>query len=143
MSSPDDFNLELSAALDLDQDERDYLASLDLSGAWRARSSTASTIFDGRWGRLAFLGVVAAFVVWTFAGGPLGQLLVTANQLGLGTLVATSVVGLLLGFSETLIDISTNPALGLSQPLLAVLALVILVWPRITSASRTLQGVHS
>jgi hypothetical protein len=130
----------LHAALDLDLDERAYLASLDLAATWRARPTRET---DVRWGWLAFFGVVAAFIVWSVAAQPLGGLLATANQVGVGTVVLTNAIRLLLGAGQSLIEISTSPALGLSQPLLALLALVLLFWPRITSAPHYLQGVRS
>jgi hypothetical protein len=146
MSSPDEltpqFVSALRSALDLDQDERAYLASLNLAAAWRNQAQPAS---DSRWGWLALLVVVAGFAAWMLAGGPLGQVLDTANQVGLSTLVLTSAVGLLVEFGQALLDAAMQPALSLSQPLLAVLALVLLFWPRIwmKSAPQTFQGAHS
>ena len=130
----------LHSALDLDQDERAYLSSLDVAGSWRAASAPA---VDPRWGWLALLAVVAAFFTWTVAVQPFSALLDTANQVGLGTVLLSNAGGLLFGAAQTLINLSTNPALSLSQPLLAVLALTLLFWPRITSAPHFLQGVRS
>jgi hypothetical protein len=130
----------LQAALELDQDERAYLAGLDLAATWRRRSTATS---DARWGRLALLGIVSGFVAWTIAAQPFSDLLGIVNLVGLGTLLLTNALELLLGAGQSLIDISKNPALGLAQPLLAVLALTVLFWPRIASAPRYLQGVRS
>jgi hypothetical protein len=130
----------LRAALELDQDERAYLASLDLSSTWRAQSATAT---DARWGWLALLGIVTGFIAWTVAAQPFGDLLGTANLVGLSTVLLTATVSLLLSVAQSLIDVSINPALGLAQPLLAVLALLVLFWPRIASAPRYFQGVRS
>ena len=132
----------LSASLELDQDERAYLASLKLPAAWRKLAEPAP---DSRWGWLALLVVVAAFFAWTLAGGPLGEVLNTANQVGLVTVLATNAVGLLLGIGEAVVEAAMQPRLSLSQPVLAVLALVLLFWPRIwmKSAPHTLQGVRS
>jgi putative zinc finger protein len=130
----------LQAALDLDQDERTYLASLNLADTWRTQSANAT---EARWGWLALFAVVAAFIAWTVAAQPFGEVLATANQVGLGTVLLTSALELLLGVGQSLIDLSTYPALGLTQPLLALLALALLFWPRITSVPKYLQGVHS
>jgi hypothetical protein len=141
MDHPDEQTLEfwLADALRLDQDERAYLANLDLAGTWRARSANAP---DARWGWLALIGVVGAFLVWTAGLEPFGEILATANLVGLSTILVSAAVGFLVSSSEALIDIATNPALGLSQPLLALLALGLLFWPRIKSAPRLMQGVR-
>jgi hypothetical protein len=133
-------NALLQAALGLDQDERTYLAGLDLAAAWRARSANAS---DSRWGWVTFLGLVAAFIAWNLAAPGLGQVLATADQVGVGVVLLTTTLGLLLGAAHSLIDVSTNPALGLSQPLLALVALALLFWPRITSAPHYPEGARS
>jgi hypothetical protein len=130
----------IGAALALDQDERAYLASLDLAGTWRTRSAHST---DARWGWLALLGVVSAFIAWTVAAQPFGAVLGTANQVGLSTVLVTNAIGLFLGAVRSLIDVSTNPALGLSKPLLALLALALLFWPRLQAAPHYLQGVRS
>jgi anti-sigma factor RsiW len=128
----------LHAALELDQDERAYLATLDLAAAWRTRTAT-----DARWGWLALIGVLGAFVAWTIAGRPFGELLGMANQVGLSTVLFSSAFGALLSLIQSLIEVSTSPALSLAQPLLAVLALLVLFWPRITSAPHYVRGVRS
>ena len=146
MSDPDELSPELRSilrsALDLDQDERAYLASLNLPAVWRKQAQAAP---DARWGWLALLVVVAAFAAWTLAGGFFGQVLDTANQVGLSTFVITSAIGLLFETGQAVLEAAMQPALSLSQPLLAVLALVLLFWPRIwmKSAPQTFQGAHS
>ncbi len=140
MSFPDDPNLELwlADALDLDEEEHAYLASLDLTRTWRERTASAT---DSRWGWLALIVVLAGFLTWTVASQELSTLLVTANEVGLSTVVVSSLVGIVLDAGWSLIEISTNPALGFSEPLLALLALALLLWPRITSAN--LRGARS
>jgi hypothetical protein len=140
MSSPDEFDLDLRAALELDEDEHAYLSSLNLAGAWRTQSESAT---DSTWGWVALFGVVSAFFAWTALLQPFLLVVATANLVGVGTVALTSAVGLLLDAGRALIDMSTNPALGLSQPLLALLALALLFWPRIKSAPTYLQGVRS
>jgi hypothetical protein len=142
MPQPDDAKLDswLVEALALDQDERAYLSNLDLAGAWRARSTQTT---DARWGWLALFSVVAGFVAWAVAVQPIELLLAVANQVGVGTVLLTTALGLLLGVGRSLIEVSTSPALGLSQPLLALLALALLFWPRLKSAPHYLQGVRS
>ena len=143
MPLPEEFALDeltLRAALDLDQEERAYLASLDLAATWRVRSNSVA---ESAWGWLAFLVVVAAFIGWTVAAQPFGDLLATANQVGLNTILVSTALRLLLGLGQLLIDFTTSPVLALSQPLLIVLALALLFWPRMTSAPHYLQGVRS
>lgn len=143
MPHPDEFGLDeltLRAALDLDPEERAYLASLDLAAAWRTRPNNAP---DSAWGWLALIGLVAAFIGWTVAAQPFGDVLAIANYFGLSTVVLTASARLLLDAAMEVFQISTSPALALSQPLLAVLALALLFWPRIKSAPHPLQGVPS
>jgi hypothetical protein len=130
----------LRTRLALDQDELAYLANLSLSSAWRNRLATST---DARWGWLALFGLVAAFITWTVAAYPITAAIDTANQLGLATILVTTAVGALLGVAEALLQLSTNPALALSQPLLALLALALVLWPRIGSAPTFLEGVRS
>jgi hypothetical protein len=131
---------DLRVALELNPQEHAYLASLDLPAAWRTSPASA---FEASWGWLALFGVLAAFAAWSLAAQPAGDLLDLANLVGLGTLLLTTSVGAVLSLGQWLIDVSTNPALGFSQPLLAVLALTLLFWPRIVSAPHFLQGVRS
>jgi len=146
MSRPDEptnwsaFEADLSAALDLDGEERDFLASLDLASPWRTSAETAA---DSRWGWLALLGVVGAFIAWSVAAQPVGDALGLASLVGLGTILLTTSFGWMLAASQALIEVSTSPALGLSLPLLALLGLALLFWPRIKSAPQYLQGVRS
>jgi hypothetical protein len=130
----------LRAALALDEGERAYLASLNLAGPWRTRSVGAH---DASWGRLAVFGVVAAFVVWTVAGQPFELALAGANLVGLSTILLTNLLGLVLGLGQFIVDLSINPALGLSQPLLVLLALALLFWPPVKAAAHEQKGIHS
>jgi anti-sigma factor RsiW len=130
----------LRTALDLDQDERAYLASLDLANIWRTRSVRAT---DWHLGWLALFGVVAAFVAWTLAAPLVDEVLLAASLVGLGNVLLTTVVGLLLSAGQAVIELSTNAALGLSQPLLALLALALLFWSRVRPAAHPLEGVRS
>jgi anti-sigma factor RsiW len=133
----------LRAALDLDQDERAYLATLNLASRWRAQSNRTA---DRHLGWLALFAVIGAFLAWTLAApllGAVGQLLGAASMVGVGTVVLTTVIAVLLGAAQAVIELSLNPALGLSQPLLAVLALALLIWPRVRPASHPIGGVQS
>ena len=129
----------LRAALGLDEDERAFLASLELAAAWRTRSARAT---GAAWGWLALVSVVAGFCAWTLVAQPVGAALEAALRVGLGTVLLTTALGLLLGVGQALIDLSTNPVLGLSQPLLALLALALLFWPRRKPAAHYSQGAH-
>lgn len=128
--SPDEFTRDLQAALELDADERAYLAGLNLAGTWRARSAPAP---DRTWGWLALFVVLGAFVAWTVAVQPVGQALSTLNMVGASTFLLTNAIGVLLQAVGAVIELSSNSALRTSQPLLGALALVLLVWPRLMS----------
>ena len=130
----------LRAALRLDEDERAYLASLELAATWRTRSASTA---EAAWGWLALVGVLAAFLAWTVAAQPIGAAVAAALQVGLGTVLLTTALGLLLGVGQALIALATNPVLGLSQPLLILLALALLFWPRLKPAPHHPQGVRS
>jgi hypothetical protein len=140
MPYPDELTPRLRAALDLDQDERAYLANLDLASTWRTRSAHA---MDWHLGLLAVFGVLAAFVAWTLVAPLLDQVLGAASLVGLGTILLTTAVAALLGVGEAAIELSTSPALGLSQPLLVMLALALLLWSRVRPAAHHLEGVRS
>jgi hypothetical protein len=132
MQFPDDTDAtgaSIRAALDLDEDERAYLATLQLATTWRTRSATASE--SARWGWIALFGVISAFITWSVAAQPFNELLADASLVGIGTLLLTSAVELLLGVGQVLIALSTSPVLGLSQPLLALLALALMFWARV------------
>jgi len=142
MPNPDEEPLEfwLRDALDLDQEERNYLASLNLASPWRQQSATVT---DARWGWLALIGVVTAFITWSLAGPIVSADFDFANRIGLSTFVVTNVVEWLGRIGETFIGVATAPGLTLSQPLLAVVALAVLFWPRLVAAPHFLQGVRS
>ena len=117
---------ELHAALELDAEERAYLAGLGLGATWHARPATANL----SWGWIALLGVVAGFVAWFVAAPLFGSAVALGVQVGLGTVLISAALSLVFSLGQALFDLTRNPALGLSQPLLALLALALLVWPR-------------
>ena len=116
---------ELHAALALDADERAYLASLELASSWRSSPAAALS-----WGWIALAGVVAGFVAWWVAAPMFGSALAAADQVGLSTVLLYAAFGLFVNLGQALFDVIRNPALGLSQPLLALLALALLIRPR-------------
>ena len=120
------FDSELNAALSLDAEERAYLAGQELSSTWRTSPGTAIL----SWGWIAMVGVVAGFAAWFVAAPTFGAAVSAAVQVGLGTLLVTAALSLVFSLGQVLFDLIRNPALGLSQPLLALLALALLVWPR-------------
>jgi hypothetical protein len=135
-----DAGKRLRVALALDQGERAYLAGLNLAGRWHTRSVGAR---DANWGGLALFGVLAAFVAWTVAAQPFELALAGANLVGLSSILLTNLLGLVLALGQFIVDLSTNPALGLSQPLLALLALALLFWPPLKPAAHKQKGIHS
>jgi hypothetical protein len=116
---------ELHAALALDADELAYLSDLALAKNWRTSPAAALS-----WVWIALAGVVAGFAAWWVAAPLFGSAIGAAVQVGLGTVLLNAAFGLLFGLGEALLDLIRNPALGLSQPLLALFALALLLWPR-------------
>jgi anti-sigma factor RsiW len=117
---------ELHAALALDAEELAYLSSLELASAWRTSPAAAAL----SWGWIALVGVVAGFAAWLVAAPMFGSAVAAAAQVGLGTVLLHTALGLVFSLGQALVDLIRNPALGLSQPFLALLALALLVWPR-------------
>jgi hypothetical protein len=117
---------ELHAALALDAEELAYLSGLELASIWRTSPAAAALA----WGWIALAGVVAGFAAWWVAAPMFGSVVAAAVQVGLGTLLLHAALGLVFSLGQALLDLIRNPALGLSRPLLALLALALLVWPR-------------
>ena len=125
---------ELHQALALDADELQFLAELDLAATWRDRVATA-TAPSGWW--IALLGVVAGFVAWMVAAPSIGWLVNTAAQVGVLTLLVNTVLTVLFSLGQAVFELIGNPYLGWTQPLLALLALALLAWPRQLIAQRS------
>jgi anti-sigma factor RsiW len=117
---------ELHSALALDAEELAYLSGLELASSWRLSPATAAL----SWGWIALAGVVAGFAAWLGVAQLFGSAIAAAAQVGLGTLPLDAALGLAFSLGQALIDLTRNPALGLSQPLLALFALALLFWPR-------------
>jgi anti-sigma factor RsiW len=117
---------DIHAALALDAEERAYLRGLELASTWRSSPAPASLA----WGWIVLAGAIAGCVAWLVAASTVGSALDLALQVGLGTVVINAVLNLLFSTGQALFDVVRNPALGLSQPLLAMLALALLFWPR-------------
>jgi hypothetical protein len=117
---------DLQAALALDAQELAFLSGLELASTWRPNPTTASL----SWGWIALAGLVAGFAAWWVAAPMFGSVLATAVQVGLGMVPLRAAVGFVFSLGQALLALSQNPALGLSQPVLALLALALLVWPR-------------
>src|SRR6266849_1922473 len=119
-------NGELHAALALDAEELAYLSGLELASTGRTSPATAAL----SWGWSALAGVVAGFAAWLVAAPMFGAALTMADQVGVGTVLLNAAFGVVFSIVEALLDLIRNPALGLSQPVLGLLALALLVWPR-------------
>lgn len=117
---------ELHAALALDAQELQYLSGLALASAWR--TSRAAPAFS--WGWIALVGVVAGFAAWLVAAPVVGSAVGAAAQVGVGTVLLNAALEVGFSLGQALLQVIRNPALGLSQPLLALFALALLVWPR-------------
>ena len=128
------FGADLHGALALDADESAYVTSLNLAATWRSAAAES----DLAWGWLVLGGAVAGFVAWMVAAPLVGSAVSLALLVGVGTVVLNALLGLLLGVGQALFDFTRQPALGLTQPLLALLALAVLFWPRqLTQHRRT------
>jgi hypothetical protein len=117
---------ELHAALALDADELAHLSRLELAATWRTSRSTAGMPI----GWIALAGVVCGFVAWSAAAPMFSSAIALAAQVGLVSVLLNAALGLVLGLGQALLEVIQHPALGLSQPLLALLALALLLWPR-------------
>src|SRR5579859_2414924 len=111
--------VELHAALALDDAELAYLTGLELAASWRTNPNPAAV----SWGWIALVGVVASFAAWMVAAPIFGSAAAAAIQVGVGTVLLNAGLQVVFGFGETLVDLVRNPALNLSQPVLALLAL--------------------
>jgi anti-sigma factor RsiW len=120
------FGTELHAALAPDAEELAYLSGLELASPWRTRPAAAGV----SWGWIALAGVVGGYAGWLAAAPLLGSVAAAAIQMGLGTAPLYLAFGLLFDLGQALLDLVRHPVLGLSQPLLALIALALLVWPR-------------
>ena len=117
---------ELHAALALDAEELAYLSGLELAATWRTSPASAAL----SWGWIALAGVVAGFAAWLVAAPTFGSALAVAAQVGLETVLLNAALGLVFSIGQALLELIRNPALGLSQPFLALLAFALLFWPR-------------
>jgi hypothetical protein len=127
---------ELHAALALDADELAYMSGLEFASSWRTSPGAAGV----SWSWIALAGVVGGFVAWVVAAPLFGSAVAAAAQVGVGTVLLHTALGLAFSFGLALLDLIRNPALGLSQPLLALLALALLVWPRQLIPQRSTQS---
>lgn len=117
----------LGAALALDADELAYLDSLDLVRPWR---TTARPVAWWYW--LVFLGALASFAAWSVAGPLARPALDLVTRTSLGVVLARGLLEGLARFGEALLVAAASPLLGYSLPLLALLGLALLAWPRPT-----------
>ncbi|MCA1646537.1 MAG: hypothetical protein LC797_14120 [Chloroflexi bacterium] len=117
---------ELHTALALDSEELRYLSELALASTWRTAPAATEA---PAWGWIALIGVVAGFAAWLIAAPVVGPAVAVAVQIGAFTVLLNAALGLVLGFGQALLEVIQSPALGLAQPLLALLALALLFWP--------------
>jgi hypothetical protein len=116
----------LHVALALDAEELAYLSGLKLASPWR----TSPTAAAPSWGWIALAGVVGGYAAWLVVAAMFGSVAAAAAQVGLGTVPLHLALGLAFSLAQALLDLARHPALGLSQPLLALLALALLLVPR-------------
>ena len=116
----------LGAALSLDADELAYLSGVQLAAPWRTSSAATAP----SWGWIALAFVVGGYAAWSAAASLFGPAAGVVAQVGLGTLPLALALDFLFSLGQALVDLARHPALGLSQPLLALFALALLAWPR-------------
>ena len=114
----------LGAALALDAAELAYLESLNLARRWRAVPPAVW------WYWLIFLGALASFTIWSVAGPVARSVLELVTRTGLGVVLARGLIESLVRLGEAVFMLAVSPMLGYSLPLLALLGLILLAWPR-------------
>jgi hypothetical protein len=117
----------IHAALALDADERRYLARLTLAAPWRTSAAAAPAL---SWGWIALAGVIGGFAAWMAAAPLYGEQVAAAVEIGLGSVPLSLALDLVFNLGRALFRLTQLPALGLAQPLLALVALALLLWPR-------------
>ena len=115
----------LSAALALDSAELAYLDSLDLARRWRTAAQPALW-----WSWLALLTTLATLMVWSLAGPVARPVLDLLIRTGLGVVLGRALVVALWRLDQALLTLAASPLLAYSLPLLALLGLALLAWPR-------------
>jgi len=118
-------DVELHGALSLDHDEQAYLDGLKLPAAWRPEHAPAGAAV---W--LTLLAIPAVCLAWFVAAPFAAQAWAAAAQVGVGTILVRSLLGVLLGVGEAVLALSRGPLVGSSQLALALLAVALLAWPR-------------
>ena len=117
----------LSAALALDAEELAYLEGLNLARQWRTAPQPAAW-----WHWLLFLGTLVSFAAWSVAGPLARPALDLMVRTGLGVVLARGLLETLARLVEAVLVLAASPLLVYSLPLLAILGLILLAWPRPT-----------
>lgn len=115
----------LGAALALDAAELAYLDSLNLARRWRTAAQPALW-----WHWLAFLTTLVTIAIWSLAGP---VVLITRDivlRTGLGVILGRALFVTLWQLNQALLALATSSLLAYSLPLLALLGLALLAWPR-------------
>jgi hypothetical protein len=128
MQWPDDgaFEADLRSALALDADELALMGSLALSTAWQR----AATPWGKRVGWLSLTLVLAAAAAWVLVGPLVATLLEPIARLGVGAMLLRFALTVAWAATDSVLTLAANPALSLSLPILAVIGLALLAWPR-------------
>jgi hypothetical protein len=128
MQWPDDaaFDADLRSALALDPDETALMASLALSTSWQR----AATPWGKRVGWLGLTLVLAAAAAWVLVGPLVATLLEPIARLGIGAMLLRFALTVAWAAGESVLALAANPNLSLLLPILAVIGLALLAWPR-------------
>jgi hypothetical protein len=126
------FEADLRTALALTTDEHAYLAGLDLAAAWR--TAPADLARRVTWLSATFIAAVSG--TWLLTLPLLGSFLELPNRFGASIVLLRLLLNVLWTGVETLLVLAASPALGLALPILALLGLAVLAWPRPLISSR-------
>jgi hypothetical protein len=117
---------ELHAALALDAEELGYVRRLNLVSTWRTSPAAQAVA----WGWIALVCAVGGFAAWFVAAPLFASAIGAAVQVGVRSVLLHTALESAFFVGQALFDLARNPAFNLTQPLLALLALALLFWPR-------------
>jgi hypothetical protein len=120
------FEADMHSALSLDAEELAVVSALNLPRTWRATETNQSPA----WGWIALGAAIGGFIAWLAVRPLLDPVVATAFQIGLGPVLLNATLTVVLSGGQAIFDVIRNPALSLAQPLLALLALALLMWPK-------------
>ena len=92
--------------------------------------ATRASPWGKRVGWLSLTLVLAATAAWVLVGPLVATLLAPIARLGVGAMLLRFALTVAWAAGESVLTLAANPALSLSLPILAVIGLALLAWPR-------------